>query len=119
MIKTEIFKNIVKPFVFLILILLIVWSIYFIITPAFEINKDSLKKIDSLNNTILLIEQEQHKIDSQLLKYNKEIDKIDDNISNIKNEKTIIREIYHEKINNVNTYNTNQLDSFFSSRYNY
>ena len=112
-------KNNITSVLFFIFILSVIGWIYFIVTPSIEMSNESLKKIDSLNKTILLIEGEQHKIDSQLVKYNKEIDGIDENISNIKSEKTIIREIYHEKINSVNTFNTNQLDSFFSSRYNY
>ena len=113
------FKKNITSLLFFILVILVICWIYFIVTPSIKMSNESLKKIDSLNKTILLIEGEQHKIDSQLVKYNKEIDGIDENISNIKSEKTIIREIYHEKINSVNTFNTNQLDSFFSSRYNY
>lgn len=111
-------NNITSILFFSFIFSIIVW-IFFIVTPSIEMSNESIKKIDSLNKTILLIETEQHKIDSQLVKYNKEIDGIDENISNIKNEKTIIREIYHEKINSINTFNTTQLDSFFSSRYNY
>lgn len=106
-----------------ILILLVVCSlicwVFFILTPQIKLSEESFRKIDSLNTTIKLLEQDQHKLDSEIVKYNQEITSLDKNISKIKTEKTIIREIYHEKINSVNNFNTNQLDSFFSNRYNY
>jgi len=49
--------------------------------------------------------------------YDSKIDSIDNNISNIKNEKIIIKEFYHEKINSIDTFNSGQLDTFFTDRY--
>ena len=46
-----------------------------------------------------------------------QIDNIDNSIDRIKNEKTTIKEIYHETITNVDHYNNSQLDSFFTNRY--
>lgn len=82
-------------------------------------NDDFLLKIDSLNKTIGRIETQQIKLDSNITHYNQEISKIDTSIEKIKTEKTIINNIFHEKINNVNNYTDDQLDSFFAVRYGY
>jgi exonuclease VII small subunit len=77
------------------------------------------QKIDSLNTIIKKVESEQKKLDSNIVSYNKEIITIDHNIEKIKSEKTTINNIYHEKINDVNNYTDNELDSFFAVRYGY
>lgn len=111
-------KNNFSNILLILTILGLIGYFYFILTPKIDMAAETQKKIDSLNQTIHLIEVEQKKLDSQIVNYNSEVEKMDKNISKIKNEKTIIREIYHEKINSVNNFNTNQLDSFFSNRYN-
>lgn len=112
-------KNNFSTIFILIFVVSVICWIFFILTPQIKMSEESFKKIDSLNTTIKLLEKDQHKLDSEIVKYNQEITNLDDNIFKIKTEKTIIREIYHEKINSVNNFNTNQLDSFFSNRYNY
>ncbi len=74
-------------------------------------------KIDSLNIMMKELIKEQQKIDSTILNYNEKINNLDKNISTIKGQKTIIKEIYHDEINRVGTYNDAELDSFFTSRY--
>lgn len=75
-------------------------------------------KIDSLNNLIEEIHKDQLKLDSSIQGYNEKIDEVDNHIDKIKGQKTIIKEIYHEKINNVDKLSNPELDSFFSNRYN-
>lgn len=77
------------------------------------------KKIDSINTIINRIEGEQIKLDSNIAHYNQEIIKVDHNIEKIKIEKTTINNVYHEKINDVNNYTDDKLDSFFTIRYGY
>jgi len=74
-------------------------------------------KIDSLNKMMKELIKEQNKLDSTIILYNKEINDLDKNISSIKGQKTIIKEIYHDEINRVVNYNDAQLDSFFTNRY--
>lgn len=111
------FKKNFSTILFILTILCFGGYLYFILSPKIDMAVESQKKIDSLNKTITLIESEQLKLDSHITKYNSEVEQIDDNILKIKTEKTIIREIFHEKIDNVNHYNITQLDSFFTSRY--
>jgi hypothetical protein len=51
--------------------------------------------------------------------YNQKITEIDEDIDRVKNQKTIIKEYYHEKINSVDKLTVSELDSFFANRYNY
>ena len=51
-------------------------------------------------------------------KINENIKIVDNNINQLDAQKTIIKEIYHEKINSISNYNDAQIDSFFTDRYN-
>jgi hypothetical protein len=92
------------------------WLIFFL-TPKIEMAAGEKAQIDSLNNVVKNIYKEQQKLDSSIAVYNKEVEHIDDNISKIKGQKTIIKEIYHEEIKRAATYDDAKLDSFFTSRY--
>jgi hypothetical protein len=100
----------------ILIILLLVWVV-FVLTPSVKMSNETKAVIDSLNVHIKTLEENNKKIDTAISLYNKEVDKIDNTISNIKNEKTIIKEIYHEKIINVDNYSAGQIDSFFTNRY--
>ena len=82
-----------------------------------KINNNYKKQIDSLNTIIKIVEKKQDILYQEIKSLNDDILKTDERISNIKGQKTIVKQIYHEKINSVNNYNDNELDSFFSKRY--
>ena len=107
------YKSIIKV---LFGLFILYWLIFFL-TPKITMSSESKKIIDSLNTSIKNIELEQLKIDSNIFQYKKEINEIDKNITKLNIQKTIIKEYYHEKIISVDSYNSNQLDSFFSKRY--
>lgn len=88
-------------------------------SPIVDASKETFKKIDSLNSIIKDMENHQKKLDTTINIFNNQINNVDNNVNKIKNQKTVIKEIYHEKINNVTTYDRNQVDSFFSERYGY
>jgi hypothetical protein len=92
------------------------WLIFFL-TPKIEMSVGEKAQIDSLNNVVKNIYKEQQKLDSSIAVYNKEVEHIDDNISKIKGQKTIIKKVYHEEIKRAATYDDAKLDSFFTSRY--
>lgn len=75
------------------------------------------QQLDSLNIQIKQIQQDNKTLENKISNFNSEITKIDENISNIKNQKTLIREIYYEKISNVDKLTIAELDSFFANRY--
>ena len=92
------------------------WLIFFL-TPKIEMSAGEKTQIDSLNNVVKNIYKEQQKLNSIIAVYNKQVEHIDDNISKIKGQKTIIKEVYHEEIKRAATYDDAKLDSFFTSRY--
>lgn len=106
-----------KNILIVIFAIVVLYWMFFIMIPNHKIAEDTYKKIDSLNISINKLEYENKKLDSILVNYTNEIVEIDKSINRISNAKTIIKEIYHETINNVDNYNTNQLDSFFAKRY--
>lgn len=96
----------------------ILYYLIFFLTPKVQMAENERAKIDSLNNLIEEIHKDQLKLDSSIQGYNQKIDEVDNHIDKIKGQKTIIKEIYHEKINNVDKLSNPELDSFFSNRYN-
>lgn len=106
-----------KNILFLIFAVVVLYWMFFIMTPNSKLAEETYKKIDSLNHNIDSVETINKKLDSQLIHYNTQISQIDSGIDRIKNQKTIIKEIYHEKINDVDNFNSNQLDEFFTKRY--
>lgn len=98
-------------------LLIILYCVFFILIPSSKLAEQTYNKIDSLNNHVDSLETINHKLDSQLVIYNTQITEIDKSIDRIKNEKITIKEIYHEKINNVDNFDVRQLDSFFTERY--
>jgi len=97
--------------------LFLLYWVIFVLTPKVSMNLGEKSKIDSLNMMMKELIKEQDKLDSTIILYNEEINNLDKNISTIKGEKTIIKEIYHDEINRVVNYNDDQLDSFFTNRY--
>jgi len=93
------------------------WMI-FILTPRVGMSPEDKAKIDSLNVIIHNMYKEQELLDNKIDAINKEIVEVDNSIGKIKNQKTIVKEIYHEKINSVSNFTEPELDSFFSDRYN-
>jgi len=107
----------VKTILIVSFFLFIAYWIVFELTPASDMSSQVYKKIDSLNHNIDSLTQQNKRLDSSIAKYTNQIDELDKSIDKIKNEKTTIKEIYHETITNVDNYNGNQLDSFFTKRY--
>lgn len=115
-IKNFIFKNYKTILKLGVGIFIFYWFI-FILTPNVRMSEETKAKIDSLNVHIKIIEEDNKKLDTAITLYNKEIEKVDNIINNIKNEKTIIKEFYHEKIISIDNYSSAQIDSFFTNRY--
>lgn len=97
--------------------LFIVYWVIFVLTPNSTMSKVDKNKLDSLTNVVNQINKEQEILESEIKVLNKEVDKIDDNISNIKTNKTKTGKKYHEEISRVDKYTEPELDSFFSNRY--
>ena len=97
--------------------LFILYLLIFFLTPRIQMSAEERAQIYSLNNVVKNIYKEQQKLDSSIDVCNKEIKQINDKISKIKCQKTIIKEIYHEEINRVDSYTDNDINRFFADRY--
>jgi hypothetical protein len=107
------YKTILKG---LVALFILYWIIY-VLTPTMKMSVQEKQKIDSLNIIVKEIYKNQQKLDSSIVVYNKKIDEVDNHIYKIKGQKTIIKEIYYEEINRVDSYTDNNIDSFFANRY--
>jgi predicted nuclease with TOPRIM domain len=56
-------------------------------------------------------------LEKEIDEYNQKIDEVDNHIDKIKGQKTIVKEVYHEKISSVDKLTVRELDSFFTDRY--
>ena len=99
--------------------LFIVYWLLFFLTPKVQMAAESKQAIDLLNVEIKEIEKEQDSLSNSISEYKEEINLLDQHISTIQSQKTIIKEIYHEEIKRVDSYNDRKLDSFFAVRYGY
>lgn len=97
----------------------ILYYLIFFLTPRVEMSVEQKDKIDSLNTMLKNLHQDNLKIEKQIGEFENGVTQIDQNIQNIKGQKTIIKEYYHEKISNVDKLSVPELDSFFSNRYGY
>jgi len=75
------------------------------------------QQIDSLNVLIKNLHEDNLRLENKISDFNQEIENIDINIKGIKGQKTIVKEIYHEKISSVDKLTITELDSFFANRY--
>lgn len=97
--------------------LFILYYLIFFLTPKVSMSEYEKQQIDSLNVLIKQLHQDNLELEKEIDEYNDKIDKVDVNIKNIKGQKTIVKEIYHEKINSVDKLTVRELDSFFTDRY--
>jgi len=105
----------------LAILLGIIYVIWFLLRPSAstKIDNSYKKDIDSLTKVIENVEKKQEILYQEIKNLNDDILQTDVKISNIKQQKTIVKQIYHEKINAVDTYNDTELDSIFAKRYYY
>ena len=98
--------------------LFILYYLIFFLAPKVEMSAQEKQKIDTLNTLIQKLHEDNVKLEQEIDEYNNKIDEVDLHIDKIKGQKTIVKEIYHEKINNVDKLTVREIDSFFTDRYN-
>ena len=90
-----------------------------LVTPKPDMPSDIKATIDSLTAVNKQLIEHQKQIDSTIAVYEEEVNQIDNQVDNIKEKTTIVREYYHEVGQQVNQYTPTQVDSFFKARYGY
>lgn len=99
-------------------VIFILYWVVFVLTPRTGMSVEQRQMLDSLSQQIKTLHEDNLKLEEEIDEYNKKMDEVDANIGKIKGQKTIVKEIYHEKISNVDKLTVRELDSFFTDRYN-
>jgi Na+/melibiose symporter-like transporter len=76
-------------------------------------------QIDSINKVNLELKAKQDSLAESSKKFEDVIIKLDWKLQNVGENKTIIKEYYHEKKEKTKKYTPGQLDKFFKERYKY
>lgn len=109
-------------FKYIITIIVLIWLTFNIIdmfTRTNGMSQNDKERIEKLNQEIVVLIENQKKLDESINSYKQEITKIDSNISNIKIKKEVVNNFYGQKQKEIKDANTKQIDSMFRSRYNY
>jgi len=111
-------KNILNIIIKVLLVLAILYLVFSTFTNT-GIDQEYKKSIDSLNNHIVSLEKKQDSLNEDIKGYKTEITKVDNSIQTIKNQKTVVKEYYHEKIISIDGFSRSDIDTFFANRYGY
>ena len=76
-------------------------------------------QIDSINKVNIELKAKQDSLDKTSKKFEDVIIQLDWKLQNVGENKTVIKEYYHEKKEKTKKYTPTQLDKFFKDRYNY
>jgi biopolymer transport protein ExbB/TolQ len=101
--------------------ILILFSFISIFTKKEKMREQEYIKaqIDSINKVNLELKAKQDSLAISSKKFEDEIIKLDWKLQNVGENKTIIKEYYHEKKEKTKKYTPGQLDKFFKERYKY
>ena len=106
-----------------ILLIIFSCSIVFILTKLYSQTTDNSElikyKLEQLDKDIDSILKKQQLLDKRILEYKTELNKIDSTIAQVRNQKTIIKEYYKEKGEEITGMKPSQIDSLFHKRYKY
>lgn len=116
-------KNFVNKYFREILLILLVCGIVYLLVKAFTPppdKSDLLKyKLQQLDTKINSLQQRQKQLDDSIAYYKKDIERIDENIENIRSQKTVINNYYERKAKDIPGLTNKQIDSVLRKRYNY
>jgi len=113
----ELLNKYKKQALYIIIGLLVMYSMICLFTPKPPMPIDYRASIDSLIQSNNVLIDHQNKIDSIIIIYNAKVDSVDNRIDSVKEKTIIIKKYYHEVSSKVDTFQISQLDSFFNARY--
>jgi septal ring factor EnvC (AmiA/AmiB activator) len=115
----DILNDYVNFFLKLILLFILLYGFFYFMKPNTSMSDEDKKRIDSILIKVDVLSKEQEKLDTNIALFENDVQKITNKIDKLKKDKTVIREVYHEEILRVSTFNDAQIDSFFTARYGY
>jgi peptidoglycan hydrolase CwlO-like protein len=98
---------------------LLICILIYLAIPKPNIPADLKASIDSLTTQNKKLIEHQKLMDSAISAYQSQINQIDNHISRIKSQTTIVNKYYNDLGKQIDQYQPTQIDSFFKSRYNY
>jgi len=106
-----------KEILLILLIGVVVFLLVKVLTPAPD-KSDLLKyKLDQLNKEIDNLNSKQKQLDDSIAMYKKDIERIDENIENIRSQKTTINNYYEKRAKDIPGMTNQQIDSALRKRY--
>ena len=108
-----------KHILYVIVGILLLFSIIWLSVRQPQMPKEYKDAIDALTKANKELVEHQKQLDSTIQVYENEVKQVDNQIDNIKEKTTIIKEYYHEQSVAASNYTPTQVDSFFKARYLY
>ena len=102
-----------------LLISVVVFLLVKIFTPAPDKSELLIYKLQQLDTTINNLKQKQKNLDDSISFYKKDIERIDENINNIRSQKTVVNNYYEKKAKEIQGLTNQQVDSSLRKRYNF
>ena len=108
-----------KDILFVGIGLIVIYFAVYLFTPKPKMSELYKYKLEQINKDIESILKNQKQLDKRIEGYKSELTKIDSTIAQVRNQKTIIREYYKDKGEEISKMDVTQLDSLFHKRYKY
>jgi septal ring factor EnvC (AmiA/AmiB activator) len=115
----EFFTKNFRDIILILLGCLLVFLLVRTFTPVPDKSELLKYKIEELNKKILEAQKRQKQLDDSIALYKKDIQRIDENIQNIRSQKTVINNYYEQKKKEIPGMTNKQIDSTLRKRYNY
>jgi len=115
----EFFIKYFREILLVVLIGMVVFLLIKVYTPAPDKSELLKYKLDQLDQKILDLKNKQKELDDSISVYKKNIKIINENIDNIRSQKTTINNYYEIKEKEIPKWTNKQVDSAFRVRYKY
>jgi len=108
-----------REILLVILVVVVTFLLIKIFTPAKDKSELLIYKLEQLDKKIQETEKKQIELDKNIQTYKEDIKRIDENIIDIRNQKSVINNYYENKQKEIPGYTNKQIDSVLRKRYKY
>jgi septal ring factor EnvC (AmiA/AmiB activator) len=108
-----------REILLVILVVVVTFLLIKIFTPAPDKSELLIYKLEQLDKKIQETEKKQIELDKNIQTYKEDIKRIDENIIDIRNQKSVINNYYENKQKEIPGYTNKQIDSVLRKRYKY
>jgi septal ring factor EnvC (AmiA/AmiB activator) len=108
-----------REILLVILVVVVTFLLIKIFTPAPDKSELLIYKLEQLDKKIQETEKKQIELDKNIQTYKEDTKRIDENIIDIRNQKSVINNYYENKQKEIPGYTNKQIDSVLRKRYKY